>query len=797
MKSSYQAKQTVKYNRISFAKKIIFFASGSSGFFLSFFYLSILLNEDELYKYNLSKENEALKSSLVNEDGDEPPADYFSKKQNVTQLSAVQTSNDNFDNYYLGVCFAEPHIAQNPNNPLQYFVAYNYDQAFYTNNGYDWTSISPNFGVTTTADPVTAYDNNGNLYFQLLWNIGSATQGSRIMKSTDNGATWVNSVSSGTGSDKNWVTADQTGGPYNGRLYSSIVNSTYDGIVITRSTDSGASWQVVKSISQSNPFAGTMIAVGPNGVTNGGSVYLATNYGDVFAATYDFYLSTDGGSNWTLKSHQTGATGFVGYAGTSLGGKHSINTTRTRPVPYIAVDNSNGTYRGRLYLAYTTNNPAGNGNKPDIYFRYSTNQGTSWSAAKTVNDDVNSENNFNWFPYLYCDAQTGRILITWLDTRDDPGSDSANVYATYSDDGGQTFQPNVRLSNKTMLINCTTCGGTGTPRYQGDYNSVVSLNGQGMATWTYFNSVNGRFDAYVSYFPDYSMKLSNSNPVITEIDDEINIYAKVPAVKLYTDNVTFSYSISPSLPSGLEIDFPDGATLSSYPDSVKVRIKTGSTPVPVGGYTITIKSTGPNGTPVHKRTTTLTVQHALPVEMTSFVGEFSNGVISLKWITVTEVNNYGFDVERKINNGIWQKIAFVDGNGNSNSPKIYNYSDSDLLNKGDYHYCLKQIDNDGTFKYSKEIVVNTNFPDDYELYQNYPNPFNPCTTIKYKISRNENVTLKIFNAVGEEISTLINEIQNPGSHSVEFTANMLPSGIYYYRIQAGSFSETKKMVVLK
>ena len=776
-------------------KKLFLVVAYSGAFLFSFFEFLLTNHHMELSDYIVPGDNDISNTYPITDDPDMPPAGYLSKKRDLNQLSSVDISNSNFDNFFLGTSYAEPHISQNPNNPLQYFVAYNYDAAFYTNNGYDWTATEPDFGegITPTADPVTAYDDNGNLYFQLLY-FDESDYGSRIMRSTDNGATWSSSVHSGEGSDKNWVTVDQTGGTYNGRLYSSIINSDFNGIVLTRSTDLGVTWDTVKSIIQGNVFAGTMFAVGPNGAADGEAVYLATNYGDVFEPTYDFYLSTDGGDTWVLKSSHTG---WVGYAGTELGGTHSINGTRTRPVPYIAADNSNGTYRGRLYLVYTTNNPAGDGNKPDIYFRYSDDQAATWSNAKIVNDDVNSQNNFNWFPYVYCDAQTGRILITWLDSRDDPTSDSANVYATYSDDGGQTFQPNARLSNKSMVIFCSTCGGSGTPQYQGDYNSVVSLDGQGMAAWTYFNSEDEKFDSYVSYFPDYALALSNTTPEVYQTNDEVDVYVKIPSVKLYSDEITFSYAISPGLPGGLTIDFPDGNTLDAFPDSVKLRIKTTSTPVTTGDYIITVSGTGPNGTPVHKRTTTLTVQSTVPVELTSFNGDFSNNVVNLNWVTATEVNNYGFNVERKINDESWQKITFINGHGNSNSPKNYSYTDSDTKVSGNYYYRLKQIDNDGTFKYSKEILITSDLPEVFTLYQNYPNPFNPTTTIKYTIPQNDRVVIKIYNTAGQEISTLLNETQNAGTYSVQFDASTLPSGVYFYNMQSGSFSETKKMVVLK
>ncbi len=132
----------------------------------------------------------------------------------------------------------------------------------------------------------------------------------------------------------------------------------------------------------------------------------------------------------------------------------------------------------------------------------------------------------------------------------------------------------------------------------------------------------------------------------------------------------------------------------------------------------------------------------LPVELISFDGFNTNEGVLLEWQTATEVNNYGFDVERRSSSLIeWDKIGFVQGHGTTNSPKNYEFTDSELLNSESVDYRLKQIDNDGKFTYSKVITVDlstiTNLKDEvvyaFALEQNYPNPFNPTTTIKFTV----------------------------------------------------------------
>ncbi|MEJ2506974.1 MAG: hypothetical protein P8Y81_12005, partial [Ignavibacteriaceae bacterium] len=125
--------------------------------------------------------------------------------------------------------------------------------------------------------------------------------------------------------------------------------------------------------------------------------------------------------------------------------------------------------------------------------------------------------------------------------------------------------------------------------------------------------------------------------------------------------------------------------------------------------------------------------------------------INLQWRTETEVNNYGFEVERKnssTQNGQWQTLAFVQGHGNSNSPKDYSFIDEGITS-GKYSYRLKQIDNDGKYEYSKPIEVDLGIVNTYELSQNYPNPFNPITTISFTISSANTVKLSVFNSIGD------------------------------------------------
>lgn len=192
----------------------------------------------------------------------------------------------------------------------------------------------------------------------------------------------------------------------------------------------------------------------------------------------------------------------------------------------------------------------------------------------------------------------------------------------------------------------------------------------------------------------------------------------------------------------------------------------------------------------------------IPVELTSFTASVQENNVTLNWSTATELNNQGFEIERASLSAtpsqVWEKIGFVPGSGTTTEPRSYSFVDNDIT-LGKYSYRLKQIDYDGTFEYSEELEVEIELltPDEYALEQNYPNPFNPVTIIKYSLPVKNLVTLKVYNLLGEEITTLVNETKEVGSYEVSFKATSLPSGIYFYTIKAGEYVATKKMVLLK
>lgn len=189
----------------------------------------------------------------------------------------------------------------------------------------------------------------------------------------------------------------------------------------------------------------------------------------------------------------------------------------------------------------------------------------------------------------------------------------------------------------------------------------------------------------------------------------------------------------------------------------------------------------------------------IPVELTSFIASSVDGNVNLEWITVTETNNSGFEIQRRKGNGVFEAAGFVKGNGTTAEMHNYKFVDENL-NNGNYQYRLKQIDYNGSYFLTNIIEIEVlSVPKSSKLSQNYPNPFNPVTSINYQIKFNGPVTLKVFDILGNEVVQLVNEYQNAGSYSVQFPAIgvHLTSGTYFYELKAGEFMSVKKMQLIK
>ncbi|MGA9294293.1 MAG: T9SS type A sorting domain-containing protein, partial [Ignavibacteriaceae bacterium] len=203
----------------------------------------------------------------------------------------------------------------------------------------------------------------------------------------------------------------------------------------------------------------------------------------------------------------------------------------------------------------------------------------------------------------------------------------------------------------------------------------------------------------------------------------------------------------------------------------------------------------------------------IPVELTNFSYAVSNDSVTLRWQTALELNNYGFVIERSSDGNIWENVGFVTGADNSYSFKQYEFTDTPSESSS-YLYRLRQIGNNGNSKYIAQVDIrinpvasalklNNDIPKEFRLEQNYPNPFNPTTVIKYSVPTTSKVDLKIYNTLGQLITTLVNNIEYPGTYEKVWDGSRYASGVYYYilNLSADNGSKllhfTKKMILVK
>ncbi len=191
----------------------------------------------------------------------------------------------------------------------------------------------------------------------------------------------------------------------------------------------------------------------------------------------------------------------------------------------------------------------------------------------------------------------------------------------------------------------------------------------------------------------------------------------------------------------------------------------------------------------------------LPVELAAFTSSINNRDVTLNWSTVAETDNSGFDIERAVATEgaeqLWSTIGFVNGSGTTSEMKNYSFTDRGL-STGKYNYRLKQVDYNGNFKYYRlgsEVVIGV--PEKFSLSQNYPNPFNPSTKINFDVPVDTKVDLRVYDMTGKEMAIILNEFKTAGYYTITFNSANLPSGVYVYKLSAGSQSQTKKMTLVK
>jgi hypothetical protein len=344
-----------------------------------------------------------------------------------------------------GMTQSEVHIAVNPNNPNILLGGSNaannsstvtyVNQGYYvtTNGGQSWYGSDSLPGIPSgyyRSDPVVAFDQYGNMYFNTLEY--SSSEGDLVtLKSTNNGLTWPIKAAvpnPGPDEDKNWVAIDvNPASPYYGYIYTAYTefqatDPNYRKLEFSRSTDGGLTFSNPVNMSGTAGYLhqGVNLAVG----TNGDVVAAFTHYPTSTLTTshVTFAKSTNGGQTWTQTFVVQNINDIRGNL--TKGG----NSIRVNSFPYIAVDHSYGPRRGWIYITYAAR-PA-TGQPPDVYLVKSTDFGATWSAPVKVNSEP--ANRDQWFPAIAVDPADGSVNIVYYDSRNYPSNDSTEVYLSRS-----------------------------------------------------------------------------------------------------------------------------------------------------------------------------------------------------------------------------------------------------------------------------------------------------------------------------------------------------------------------------
>ena len=294
--------------------------------------------------------------------------------------------------------------------------------------------------------------------------------------------------------------------------------------------------------------------------------------------------------------------------------------------------------------------------------------------------------------------------------------------------------------------------------------------------------------------------LSNVNAKYTSADGSVNDYGPITAqwshTSVYKVNITINFTGN-NVGAGVNMSTTDELICT-----VALKISNGTKTASIAWDQVASAITTSNSAPCTNSFAGAD-NSVLPVELASFKVSANNLGSQLNWSTASEVNNYGFDVERRtVSNqpsavSSWAKIGFVNGNGTSNVQHSYSFSDN-VSESGTYAYRLKQYDNNGSFKYSQSTQVTIEIPKVFTLNQNYPNPFNPTTNIDFSVAANGKAVLKVYNILGQEVAELYNgEAQAGKIIQTHFDASRLASGIYFSRLEADGKSLVKRMMFVK
>ena len=648
--------------------------------------------------------------------------------------------------------------------------------------GVTWESVLPTgfiYGMGAAGDRIFAGEN------------------AHTYVSTDDGDTWNN------------VPSLEARSPYN--FYSSgnlvIAGGTNE---VYRSTDGGINFTTI-------PVGFTFSVVNLYYITAVGStLYMTTSYDGV-------YESTDQGVSWFPANNGMGPKDLLSItvtgSSTLLAGGHYAGLYRSTDAGALWNKSMSGIpARATIGAFFATDSSLLAGTRDGIY--RTTNNGLSWNKL-TGNDTVeygqvrgicqkdqtiyagmfyqfhstvfkSTDNGNSW-------VRSGNGLPPNTTFIDGMGIIGDNVVAGtdnglfYSTDQGDSWHPAAAPTNSVGSI---TTGGGYIYALEDFVGIFISADG---ISWSQVAIVSGKV-LKISAFDTYLYAGTAFNGAFYSPDHGLDFY---PCQGF--PNGSSVFGLGP-VGSGIVL-----AGTDTYPSSIYVSYDNGMSFAPYiegWGQNISAEFFAVSDSFMFAATDYDGVWRRLlpgitPVELASFTAEVNNGNVLLNWTTATEKNNEGFELERRSaeggghsGNAEWEKIGFIEGNGTTTQPHTYSYLDKNF-SSGKYSYRLKQIDFDGSFQYSNSAEVSVETPEVFALEQNYPNPFNPTTSIHFQIPKPGLVSLKVYDVLGKEVATLVNEQKDQGSYSVDFDASELASGVYVYQLRINNLVSTKKMLLIR
>lgn len=478
---------------------------------------------------------------------------------------------------------------------------------------------------------------------------------------------------------------------------------------------------------------------------------------------------------------------------------------------WLGVDMHSPNYKGNIYMTWTEFDTYGSASQDDssrIKFSRSTDRGMTWSESVTISDVsgncIDSDNTVEGA--VPCVGPNGEVYVSWAGPLGILFDRSLNGGETWGEDifvsdmpGGWDFDiPGIYRANGFPVTACDTSSGSPfngniyinwSDQRNGVNNTDIFFvrSTDGGDTWSEPLRVNDDNSTRHQFFNWMTIDQTNGAIYVVFYDrrNTTNVATDVYVARSTDGGYSFeNFKVSQSsFTPNSGVFFGDYTNIAAYNKKV---------------YPIWMRLDG----------NTLSVWTALindsivvvPVELTGFSVDAKDGLVLLEWQTASEINNYGFEIQKKnyssSNKTNWQTIGFKAGKGTTIQSSFYRFEDRPY-ESGEYSYRLKQIDFDGSYEFSQEVDVQFIALNDFGIEQNFPNPFNPVTVIEYKLPAKAFVQIKVFDMLGKELEVLVNEEKPAGIHEVQFSGEEFSSGIYIYKMISGNFEQTRKMLLIK